>query len=49
MEAINKDYLNFMDKFKLKSLFNENITKVGSQLDHIRANVIGNECKSFVI
>jgi len=38
-----------MDKFKLKSQFSENITKVGSQLDHIHANVIRNECKFFVI
>jgi len=29
----------------LKSQFNENITKVESQLDHIWANVLGNECK----
>ncbi len=26
-----------MDKFKLKSQFNESTTKVGSQLDHIWA------------
>jgi hypothetical protein len=44
MEKIKKDYLDFMDKFKLKSQFNEIITKVGSQLYHIWANVIGNEC-----
>jgi hypothetical protein len=34
-----------MDKFKLKSQFNENTTKVGFQLYHIWANVLGNECK----
>jgi hypothetical protein len=34
-----------MDKIQLKSLFIETITKVGSQLDHIWANVLGNECK----
>ncbi len=34
-----------MDKFKLKSQFNENTTKVGFQLDHVWANVLGNECK----
>jgi len=37
--------LDFMDKFKLKSQFSENTTKVGSQLDHIWANVPRNECK----
>jgi hypothetical protein len=37
-----------MDKFQLKSQFNESTTKVGSQLDHIWANVLGNECKSCV-
>jgi hypothetical protein len=37
-----------MDKFQLKSQFSENTTKVGSQLDHIWANVPGNECKSCV-
>jgi hypothetical protein len=37
-----------MDKFQLKFQFNESITKVGSQLDHIRANVPRNECKSVV-
>jgi hypothetical protein len=49
MEKINNNYLDFMDKFKLKSQFSESITKVGSQLNHIWANVTGNECKSFVI
>jgi hypothetical protein len=34
-----------MDKFQLKSQFNESATKVGSQLDHIWANILGNECK----
>jgi hypothetical protein len=38
-----------MDKFKLKSQFNESTTKVGSQLDHIWANVLDNECKYNVI
>jgi len=38
-----------MDKFQLKSQFSENITKAISQLDHIWANVFGNECKSGVI
>jgi hypothetical protein len=33
-----------MVKFKLKSQFNENTTKVGLQLNHIWANVFGNEC-----
>jgi hypothetical protein len=41
--------LDFMDKSKLKSQFNESTTKVGSQLDHIWANVPGNECKYNVI
>jgi hypothetical protein len=34
-----------MDKFQLKSQFNENTIKDGFQLDHIWANVLGNECK----
>jgi hypothetical protein len=38
-----------MDKFQLKSQFNENITKVGFQLNHIWANVPKNECKYNVI
>jgi meiotically up-regulated gene 157 (Mug157) protein len=38
-----------MDKFKLKSQFNENNTKVGFQLDHTWANVLINECKYDVI
>jgi hypothetical protein len=38
-----------MDKFKLKSQFNESTTKVESQLDHMWANVYGNECKYGVI
>ncbi len=37
-----------MDKFKLKSQLNENTTKNGFQLDHVWANVLGNECKSGV-
>jgi hypothetical protein len=37
--------LDFMDKFKLKSQFNESNTKIRSQLDHIWANVPGYECK----
>ncbi len=40
-----KELLYFMDKFQLKSQFRENNTKVGFQLDHIRANVPINECK----
>jgi hypothetical protein len=38
-----------MDKFQLKSQFSENTTKIGSQLDHILTNVLGNECKFGVI
>jgi len=38
-----------MDKFQLKSQFSESITKARFQLDHIWANVLGNECKSGVI
>jgi hypothetical protein len=38
-----------MDKFQLKSQFNENTTKARSQLNHIWANVPKNECKSSVI
>jgi hypothetical protein len=34
-----------MDKFQLKSQFNESTTKLGSQLDHIWTNVPRNECK----
>ncbi len=37
--------LDFMDKFKLKSQFNGNTTKAKFQLDHIWANILGNECK----
>jgi len=44
-EKINKNYFDFMDKFQLKSQFNENTTKAGFQLNHIWANVPGNECK----
>ncbi len=38
-----------MDKFQLKSQFNESTTKVGFQLNHIWANVFRNECKFGVI
>jgi len=34
-----------MDKFQLKSQISESTTKDRSQLDHILANVLGNECK----
>jgi hypothetical protein len=34
-----------MDKFQLKSQFSENTIKVGSQLEHIWANVLKNECQ----
>jgi hypothetical protein len=34
-----------MDKFQLKSQFNENTTKIGFQLNYIWANVLRNECK----
>ncbi len=34
-----------MDKFQLKSQFNENITKARFQLDHIWDNIPGNEWK----
>jgi hypothetical protein len=34
-----------MGKLQFKSQFSEKITNVGSQLDHIWANVLGNECK----
>jgi hypothetical protein len=40
-----QELLYFMDKFQLKSQFSESTTKVGLQLDHIWANIIGNECK----
>jgi hypothetical protein len=40
-----EDLLYFMDKFHLKSQFNESTTKTRFQLDHIWANVPGNECK----
>jgi hypothetical protein len=35
-----QELLYFMDKFQLKSQFNESTTKVGVQLDHIWANVL---------
>ncbi len=38
-----------MDKFQLKSQFSESTTKVGSQLNHIWANVPRNEYKFGVI
>jgi hypothetical protein len=38
-----------MDKIQLKSQFSETNTKVGSQLNHIWANVSRNECKYGVI
>ncbi len=38
-----------MDKFQLKPQFSESITKARSQLNHIWANVLGNECKYGVI
>jgi hypothetical protein len=44
-KAKKKKLLYFMDKFQLKSQFSESTTKVGSQFDHIWANVLGNECK----
>jgi hypothetical protein len=40
-----QELLYFIDKFQLKSQFSESTTKVGLQLDHIWANIIGNECK----
>jgi hypothetical protein len=40
-----QELLYFMNKFQLKSQFNETTIKVGSQLNHIWANVLGNECK----
>jgi calcineurin-like phosphoesterase family protein len=40
-----QELLYFMDKFQWKSQFSENTTKVWSQLKHIWANVLGNECK----
>jgi hypothetical protein len=47
---INKqEILDFMRKFKLKSQFSENTTKVGFQLNHILAHVPRNECKFGVI
>jgi hypothetical protein len=44
-EKNKQELLDFMDKFKLKSLFNESTTKVRCQLDHIWVNVLKNECK----
>jgi hypothetical protein len=34
-----------MDKFKLESQFNQNNTIIRSQIDHIWAKVLENECK----
>jgi hypothetical protein len=44
-----QELLYFMDKFQLKSQCSESTIKVGSHLDHIWANVCGNECKYGVI
>ncbi len=46
---IKQELLYFMDKFQLKSQFNESTTIAKYQLDHIWANVPRNECKSNVI
>jgi hypothetical protein len=43
-----QELLYFMDKFQLESQLNENTTKLGSQLNHIWATVLVNECKSSV-
>jgi hypothetical protein len=43
-----KQTIIFMNNLKLKSQFRNITTKVGSQLDHIWSNVLGNECKSNV-
>ncbi len=40
--------IDFMNKLELKSQFKNITTKVGSQLNHIWSNVLGNECKSSV-
>jgi hypothetical protein len=40
-----QELLYLMDKFKYKSQFSENTTKVRFQLNHIWANVPKNECK----
>jgi hypothetical protein len=48
-EKNKQEILDFMHKFKLKSQFSENTTKVGFQLNHILANVLRNECKFGVI
>jgi hypothetical protein len=44
-----QELLYFMDEFQLKSQFSESTTKVGSQLNHIWANVPRNEYKYRVI
>jgi len=47
---INNNYIDFTNKFKLKSHFQNDITKVGSQLNHIWTNtLIKNQCKSRVM
>jgi hypothetical protein len=49
-QAKNKEkLLYFMDKFQLKSQFSDSITQVGFPLNHIWANVFGNEYKYGVI
>jgi hypothetical protein len=40
--------LDFMDKFKLNSLFNGDTTKVESQLNNMWVNFFLNECKTSV-
>jgi hypothetical protein len=44
-----QELLEFIDKFQLKSQFNENTTKARCQLGHIWTNVPGNEWKFSVI
>jgi hypothetical protein len=43
-----QELLYFMDKFQLKSQFSESTIRIASQLYHIWANVLGNECKPGV-
>ncbi len=46
----NKQQLiDFVNKFELKSQFENITTKAGSQLDHIWSNVPRYECKSTVL
>ncbi len=51
-ESIHKNnkqqLIEFMNKLKLKIQFKIITTKIGSQLDHIWSNVLGNESKSSV-